>query len=74
MSHSPFELAKEKISMTPDSQTITNHKTSIPRCYRFEAGPSRRVYKAAFGGGELFRIENEGSVVAQLSVGTADAL
>jgi PhnB protein len=30
-------------------------------------------YKAAFGAGELFRIDNEsGSVVAQLSVGTAD--
>src|SRR5256885_15774682 len=29
-------------------------------------------YKAAFGASEIFRIENEGSVVARLSVGSAE--
>jgi PhnB protein len=68
-----LKLAKEEISMTPDSQTITNHKTSISPMLSVRHGAKAiEFYKTAFGAGELFRIENDGAVVAQLSVGTAE--
>src|ERR1700736_210730 len=51
-----------------------DRKTSIAAMLSVRRGAKAvEFYKAAFGAGELFRVEDEsGSVVAQLSVGTAE--
>ena len=59
--------------MSDDSKNAKSQKTSISPMLSVRHGAEAiAFYKAAFGAGELFRIENEGAVVAQLSVGTAD--
>jgi PhnB protein len=61
--------------MSDDSKSAKSQKTSISPMLSVRHGAKAiEFYKAAFGAGELFRIENDGAVVAQLSVGTADAL
>jgi PhnB protein len=60
--------------MGHDSETAKNQKTSISPMLSVRRGAKAvEFYKAAFGAGELFRVEDEsGGVVAQLSVGTAE--
>jgi len=60
--------------MTQGAQAGVDPKTSIAPMLSVRNGKKAvEFYKAAFGAGELFRIESEtGSVVAQLSVGKAD--
>src|ERR1700686_4121763 len=60
--------------MNSDSQAGKDQKTSIAPMLSVRNGKRAiEFYKAAFGAGELFRIESEsGEVVAQLSVGAAD--
>jgi PhnB protein len=59
--------------MSDDSKSAKSQKTSISPMLSVRRGAKAiEFYKAAFGAGELFRIENDGAVVAQLSVGTAD--
>jgi PhnB protein len=55
-------------------QTVTARKTAIAPMLSVRNGKRAiEFYKAAFGAGELFRVENDnGEVVAQLSVGEAD--
>jgi len=57
--------------MASKSQTAKDRKTSISPMLSVRNGAKAvEFYKAAFGAGELFRIENDsGSVVAQLSLG-----
>jgi PhnB protein len=59
--------------MSHDSQTVSNQKTSIAPMLSVRRGAKAvEFYKAAFGAGELFRLDNDsGEVVAQLSVGAA---
>jgi PhnB protein len=56
------------------SQSASNPKTSIAPMLSVRRGTKAvEFYKAAFGAGELFRIDNEsGEVVARLSVGAAE--
>jgi PhnB protein len=56
------------------SQSAANPKTSIAPMLSVRRGAKAvEFYKAAFGAGELFRIDDEsGAVVARLSVGTAE--
>ena len=56
------------------SQTAINPKTSIAPMLSVRRGAKAvEFYKAAFGAGELFRIDDEsGRVVARLSVGEAE--
>jgi PhnB protein len=70
----PRLISEEEISMNHDSETVKNPKTSIAPMLSVRRGAKAvEFYKAAFGAGELFRIDNEsGEVVAQLSVGTAE--
>jgi PhnB protein len=60
--------------MSDDASAATPLKTSIAPMLSVRNGKKAvDFYKAAFGAGELFRIESEtGAVVAQLSVGEAD--
>jgi PhnB protein len=60
--------------MSNDSQAGKDRKTAIAPMLSVRNGKRAiEFYKAAFGAGELFRIENEsGEVVAQLSVGEAE--
>ena len=60
--------------MSHDSASAKNQKTSISPMLSVRRGAKAvEFYKAAFGAGELFRLDNEsGEVVAQLSVGTAE--
>src|SRR5258708_30288793 len=60
--------------MANESQTAKNPKTSISPMLSVRHGAKAvEFYKAAFGAGELFRIEApDGAVVAQLSVGEAE--
>jgi PhnB protein len=60
--------------MVPDSEDAKNPKTSIAPMLSVRRGAKAvDFYKAAFGAAELFRLDNEnGEVVAQLSVGTAE--
>ena len=57
-----------------DSQTGKDQNTAIAPMLSVRNGQRAiAFYKAAFGAGELFRIENEtGEVVARLSVGKAE--
>ncbi len=59
--------------MSHDSQTVSNQKTSIAPMLSVRRGAKAvEFYKAAFGAGELFRLDNDsGEVVSQLSVGEA---
>jgi PhnB protein len=60
--------------MTNDSKAGMDQKTSIAPMLSVRRG-ARAIafYKAAFGAGELFRLDDEsGAVVAQLSVGASD--
>jgi PhnB protein len=60
--------------MTNDSKAGMDQKTSIAPMLSVRRG-ARAIafYKAAFGAGELFRLDDEsGGVVAQLSVGASD--
>jgi PhnB protein len=56
------------------SDSARDQKTSIAPMLSVRRGAKAiEFYKAAFGAGELFRIDDEsGSVVARLSVGTAE--
>jgi PhnB protein len=60
--------------MTNDSQTGQGRKTAIAPMLSVRNGKKAiEFYKAAFGAGELYRVESEsGEVVAQLSVGDAE--
>src|SRR6202008_1015537 len=60
MTNAPVAGTKQKTAIAP-MLSVRNGKKAV------------EFYKAAFGAGELFRIESEtGEVVAQLSVGEAD--
>lgn len=60
--------------MSHDSADAINQKTSIAPMLSVRRGAKAvEFYKAAFGAGELFRIDNEqGEAVAQLSVGEGE--
>jgi len=60
--------------MADESQTPKDQKTSIsPMLSVRRGGKAVEFYKAAFGAGELFRIETpDGAVVAQLSLGESE--
>ena len=60
--------------MTNNSQSVKDQKTSISPMLSVRNGAKAvEFYKAAFGAGELFRIEDEsGAVVARLSVGESE--
>src|SRR5205807_2417237 len=65
---------KRKLPMGDKSQTAKNEKMYIAPMLSVRNGAKAvEFYKAAFGAGELFRIENEsGAVVARLSVGESE--
>jgi len=60
--------------MSYSSETAAERKISIAPMLSVRRGVQAiAFYKAAFGAGELFRLDSEdGAVVAQLSVGTAE--
>ena len=59
--------------MGNDSSAITHLKTAIaPLIFVRRGLEAVEFYKAAFGAEELFRIENDGAVVATLSVNGAE--
>lgn len=60
--------------MGNESEVAKDQKTSIAPMLSVRNGKKAiAFYKAAFGAGELFRVEDEGgAVVARLSVGEAD--
>jgi PhnB protein len=60
--------------MSHESASAKDQKTSISPMLSVRRGAKAvEFYTAAFGAGELFRVEDEsGGVVAQLSVGTAE--
>jgi PhnB protein len=60
--------------MSPHSKKAVDPRTAIAPMLSVRNGAKAvEFYKAAFGAGELFRIEDEsGAVVARLSVGTAE--
>jgi PhnB protein len=60
--------------MSDNSHTSNDRTTSIAPMLSVRNGAKAvEFYKAAFGAGELFRIDSEtGEVVARLSVGTAE--
>jgi len=60
--------------MSDDSESARDLKTSIAPMLSVRGGVKAiEFYKAAFGAGELFRLDNEsGEVVARLSVGAAE--
>jgi len=59
--------------MSRASKSVRDPKTSIAPMLSVRGGAKAvEFYKAAFGASELFLLENDGSVVAQLSVGSSD--
>jgi PhnB protein len=59
--------------MNQASKSAPDPKTSIAPMLSVRRGAKAvEFYKAAFGASELFLLENDGSVVAQLSVGGAE--
>jgi PhnB protein len=59
--------------MSRASKSVPDPKTSIAPMLSVRGGAKAvEFYKAAFGASELFLLENDGSVVAQLSVGSSD--
>ena len=60
--------------MDDESQSAKDQKTAIAPMLSVRNGVRAiEFYKAAFGAGELFRVEDgSGAVVAQLSVGEAE--
>jgi Uncharacterized protein conserved in bacteria len=59
--------------MSQASNSVPDPKTSIAPMLSVRGGAKAvEFYKAAFGASELFLLENDGSVVAQLSVGSSD--
>ena len=59
--------------MSQASKSVPDRKTSIAPMLSVRGGAKAvEFYKAAFGASELFLLENDGSVVAQLSVGSSD--
>jgi PhnB protein len=59
--------------MSQAAKSVPDPKTSIAPMLSVRGGAKAvEFYKAAFGASELFRLENDGSVVAQLSVGSSD--
>jgi len=59
--------------MSQASKSVPDPKTSIAPMLSVRGGAKAvEFYKAAFGASELFLLENDGSVVAQLSVGSSD--
>lgn len=59
--------------MSQASKRVPDPKTSIAPMLSVRGGAKAvEFYKAAFGASELFLLENDGSVVAQLSVGSSD--
>ncbi|MGI8961397.1 MAG: VOC family protein [Bryobacteraceae bacterium] len=60
--------------MGDESQSMKGQKTSIAPMLSVRKGARAiEFYKAAFGAGELFRLDDEsGAVVARLSVGEAE--
>jgi len=60
--------------MSHDSKSATDPKTTIAPMLSVRRGAKAiEFYKAAFGAGELFRLDTEsGEVVARLSVGAAE--
>jgi PhnB protein len=60
--------------MTDESQSVKHQKTAIAPMLSVRNGVRAiEFYKAAFGAGELFRLDDEsGAVVARLSVGEAE--
>jgi PhnB protein len=59
--------------MNQASKSAPDPKTSIAPMLSVRRGTKAvEFYKAAFGANELFLLENDGSVVAQLSVGGAE--
>jgi PhnB protein len=60
--------------MSQDSESTRDLKTSIAPMLSVRSGARAiEFYKAAFGAGELFRLDDEsGAVVARLSVGAAE--
>lgn len=69
-----FEASEKEAPMPTESQSVNHQKTSISPMLSVRHGAKAvEFYKAAFGAGELFRIEApDGAVVAQLSVGEAE--
>src|SRR5437660_11742770 len=63
-----------KVPMSDNQQTTNDQKTAIAPMLSVRNGVKAiEFYKAAFGAGELFRIDDEsGAVVARLSVGEAE--
>src|SRR5579863_608071 len=63
-----------RLLMSNDSVSAGDPRTSIAPMLSVRRGASAiEFYKAAFGAGELFRVDAEdGAVVARLSVGTAE--
>src|SRR6266700_5267367 len=64
----------KRFSMSQSTQTAADPKTSIAPMLSVRNGAKAvEFYKAAFGAGELFRIDSDsGAVVARLSVGAAE--
>jgi len=60
--------------MSDNPEIATDRKTTIAPMLSVRNGAKAvEFYKAAFGAGELFRIDSEsGAVVARLSVGAAE--
>jgi PhnB protein len=60
--------------MSHDSESARDRKTAIAPMLSVRRGAKAvEFYKAAFGAGELFRLDSEsGAVVARLSVGAAE--
>src|SRR5207244_10652523 len=67
------KTTRKKNTITQHSQSDKNQNTSIAPMLSVRRGAKAvEFYKAAFGAGELFRLDNDsGEVVAQLSVGAA---
>jgi PhnB protein len=74
MFRTSFRSLTEGIFMGDASQSLKELKTSISPMLSVRNGAKAvEFYKAAFGAGELFRVEApDGAVVAQLSVGGAE--
>lgn len=65
---------ERKLPMGDESQSIKDQKTAIAPMLSVRNGVRAiEFYKAAFGAGELFRLDDEsGAVVARLAVGGAE--
>jgi|SRR5579864_3244099 len=71
---SVLKLVRGEISMSDESRTAKERKTSIaPNLSVRRGAEAIEFYKAAFGASVLYRVDApDGEVVAQLSVGEAD--